>query len=112
MQKTSGFFSYTVPPSAPTLLTVTAMSSSTISVEWAAAQNDGGSPITGYTVEYRAQGNTGEFTAVSVDESTRSTLLSELAPFIMYDIRVRALNVIGQSDPSAARTAQTHPDGK
>ena len=81
-------------------------------MQWAAAQNDGGSPITGYTVEYRAQGTAGEFTAVSVDESTRSTLLSELAPFIVYDIRVRAVNAIGQSDPSATHTAQTHPDGK
>ena len=78
---------------------------------WSAAQSDGGSPITGYIAEYRAQGDMGTFTAVNLDEGARSAVLTELAPFVMYDVRVRAVNAIGSSDPSATLTARTHPDG-
>ena len=77
-------------------------------MEWAESTNDGGSPITGYVVEYREGSAT--FLSVSLDEDSRGMTLTDLSPFTTYDVRVRTMNIVGLSDPSGTLSTQTHPD--
>ncbi len=81
-------------------------------MEWTAPSDDGGSPVTGYAVDYRSQlSSDSMFTAVSVEEDTRAAVLFDLSPFVTYDVQVRAVNAVGSSRPSAILNAITHPDG-
>ena len=87
-------------------------SSTSITVQWAASTNDGGSPITGYVVEYRDTSELGsDFSMQSVGSGVLSTTLTALAPFTTYDVRVRGQNAVGPSDPSATVQGRTDPDG-
>ena len=89
-----------------------ATSSVSISVQWAASTNDGGSPITGYVVEYRVSSDMGsQFVMQSVGSGVLSTTLTGLVPFTTYDVRVRGENAVGPSDPSATLQRRTDPDG-
>lgn len=100
---------FPVPPSAPAILNAVATSTFSITVEWAESTNDGGSPITGYVVEYREGSE--PFVSINLDENSRGTTLTDLSPFTTYDVRVRTMNIVGFSDPSGTLTPQTHPDG-
>ena len=102
-----------VPPSAPTIGVVMATSSTSISVQWAASANDGGSPITGYVVEYRnTSDSASQFMMRSVGGDVFTTILVGLVPFTTYDVRVRGENIVGHSDPSATLQRRTDPDGE
>ena len=102
-----------VPPSAPTIGVVMATSSTSISVQWAASSNDGGSPITGYVVEYRnASDSVSQFVMRSVGSNILTTTVIGLAPFTTYDVRVRGENIVGRSDPSTTVQRRTDPDGE
>jgi uncharacterized delta-60 repeat protein len=87
-------------PSAPQNLVVTGATGTSISVDWQAPRRDGGSPVTGYTVQ-REGGTT------STTERT-SALLTDLAPGTEYTIVVRAINQMG-TGPSARVTGRTAP---
>ena len=88
-------------------------SSTSISVQWAASANDGGSPITGYVVEYRnTSDSTSQFMMRSVGGDVFTTILVGLVPFTTYDVRVRGENIVGHSDPSATIQRRTDPDGE
>ena len=101
-----------VPPSSPNLLFASATSPTTFSVQWAASTNDGGSPITSYVVEYRDSSlSSSPFQVSRVNSDISSTQLDGLAAFVNYEIRVRAENAVGLSDPSNALFGRTHPDG-
>ena len=90
-----------------------ATSSTSISVQWAASANDGGSPITGYVVEYRnTSDSSSQFMMRSVGGDIFTTTLVGLVPFITYDVRVRGENIVGHSDPSATLQRRTDPDGE
>jgi hypothetical protein len=85
-------------PTAPGKPVVVA-SSSTASVSWATA-NNGGSPITGYTVEmYSASAP--RWTAVATTTATSATLTG-LISGTTYIVRVRATNALGTSYPSGS----------
>ena len=102
-----------VPPSAPTIGVVMATSSTSISVQWAASTNDGGSPITGYVVEYRnASDSASQFVMRSVGRGVLTATVVGLAPFTTYDVRVRGENIVGRSDPSTTVQRRTDPDGE
>ena len=96
-------------PSAPTIVSVEAKSSTSISVQWNASKKDGGSPITGYVVEYSPTSNRSFETQV-VARDVFSMTLDGLTPSTEYDVRVRGENAVGRSDPSA--TLQTKTDGE
>ena len=103
------YHTHTLAPSAPTIVYVEATSSTSISVQWNASKKDGGSPITGYVVEYRPTSNPSFETQV-VARDVFSTTLDGLTPLTEYDVRVRGENAVGRSVPSA--TLQTKTDGK
>ena len=96
-------------PSAPTIVSVEATSSTSIFVQWKTSKKDGGSPITGYVVEYSPTSNPSFETQV-VARDIFSTYLDGLTPSTEYDVRVRGENAVGRSDPSA--TLQTKTDGE
>ena len=100
---------HTLVPSAPTIVSVEANSSTSISVQWNASKRDGGSPITGYMVEYSPTSNPSFETQV-VARDVFSVILDGLTPSTEYDVRVRGENAVGRSVPSA--TKRTKTDGE
>ena len=103
------YHTHTLAPSAPTIVYVEATSSTSISVQWNASKKDGGSPITGYVVEYRPTSNPSFETQV-VERDVFSVTLDGLTPSTEYDVRVRGENAVGRSVPSA--TKRTKTDGE
>ena len=102
---------HTLVPAAPTILAVEATSSTSISVKWAACTNDGGSPITGYVVEYYGGSDTAPQTQVFATD-VLSTTLNHLTPSTEYEVIVWVENAVGRSVPSATKTAKTNVDGE
>ena len=101
-----------VPPSSPVIVVSMVTSSTSVTVQWTASTNDGGSPITAYSIEYRDNTNTeAVFESQTVTADIRTIDLLTLRPFTTYGIRVRAVNLVGPSEPSSSRTLRTHPDG-
>ena len=85
---------------------VEATSSTSISVYWESSENDGGSPITRYVVEYSPTSNPSFETQV-IPRDIFSSSLDGLTPSTEYDVRVRGENAVGRSVPSAIKTAKT-----
>ena len=88
----------------PTAPSVTATSTTSLSVSWT-APDDGGSTITGYTLRYR-ESSTSNWTTVPGITSTSGSL-SSLEENTEYDVQVRATNSVGNSNYSPAATATT-----
>ena len=71
-----------------------------MSVVWTAPSNDGGTPIIGYTVQHRENGQTG-WTNISIESSTINPIsITSLTAGTTYDVRVFASNLAGNSPPS------------
>jgi hypothetical protein len=90
-----------VAPGAPTNVIARPATKSAL-VSWAAPDDDGESPITGYTVTPYVDGVAGD--PVTAGASATSTTVTGLANGTSYTFRVRAVNAIGTgaaSDPSA-----------
>ncbi len=97
-----GSGSDTQPPTAPTGLTATAISSSRIDLSWTAATDDVG--VSGYRI-FRGGVQVGTCTGTSYADSG-------LAPSTTYAYSVKAYDAAGNvSGPSAAASATTPPDG-
>ena len=92
----------TAPP-APTSLTSTA-SSNSVTLAWA-SQDDGGSPITDYVLEYKTSDET-EWTVYQdgVDDYT-SMMVTDLKNNVGYDFRIYAINSVGNSELSQVISA-------
>ena len=84
------------PSTAPTSVSVSEVTSSSITVQWGAVDcihHNG--DITGYTVRYGVQGNGSTQTVnVSGGEATQ-TIISGLTPSTNYSIEVAAVNSVG-----------------
>ncbi len=78
---------------------------SAIGLSWSAPASDGGSSVTDYIVEYQL--TTGGVWSVFADGTSNNTTatVTGLSNDTSYDFRVRAVNVIGQGNPSATVTA-------
>ncbi|MEW6044740.1 MAG: fibronectin type III domain-containing protein [Thermoproteota archaeon] len=90
-------------PSAPTGLTVTVASSSSLNLSWNAPSDDGGSPITGYQIQRNGTvlvANTGNNQTVYLDTG--------LLPQHQQTYRVAAWNGVGLGAFSANVTATTN----
>ncbi len=48
----------------------------------------------------------------SIVRELTESVITGLAPFLTYDVQVRAVNVIGSSLPSNTLSAVTHPAGE
>lgn len=88
-----------------------ATSSTSITVQWSASTDDGGSPLVNYVVEYRLSGET-EFSDIIADTDTLSMVITGLTPYGQYEVRVRGENLVGRGEPSASLQARTHPAGQ
>ena len=103
---------HTLVPAAPTILALEATSSISISVKWAACTNDGGSPITGYVVEYGVTDPVPHFETQVFASNVLSTTLDHLTASTEYKVRLRVENAVGRSDPSVTIRVTTKDDGE
>ena len=100
-------------PAAPVILAAEATSSTSIFVKWAAYANDGGSPITGYLVEYCTTSDpASSFETQVVAMDVLSMTLDGLTPSTEYKVRVRVENAVGYSDPSITKQTETKVNGE
>src|SRR2546427_1892997 len=89
-------------PNPPTGLATPFVSSSQISISWAAPFSDGGSPITGYKIERSADGGT-TWNIIAPNTGLPGTWYSNyhLLASTAYTYRVSAINSAGTSLPSS-----------
>ncbi len=87
-------------PNAPTLTPGKAQ----IAATWNPPADNGGSPITGYELQYREFGVTAWENASGIGANTTHTI-TELKNSTTYEVRVRAVNTPGTGDWSAIATA-------
>ena len=96
-------------PDAPGSVAATASGSGKLTVTWSAPTYDGGSPITGYRVEWKSGAE--EFDTsrqASVNNPLgRQHQISGLTDGVTYTVRVLAVNHHGDGDPSSETTATT-----
>ncbi|WP_320775822.1 glycoside hydrolase domain-containing protein [Streptomyces sp. CRN 30] len=83
-------------PAAPGTVSATP-SGSSVTVAWSAPEDDGGSKVTGYEVTL-----SGGRTVRIDDPDSRATTFTLLRTGASYTARVRAVNAVGTSAPSAA----------
>ncbi len=105
------YIKLSTPPDEVSSLTVTSVSASIIDLSWTAPTNDGGSPITGYTVDIRT---VTPQAYVRFDETTSTSYrVTGLNHSTQYRIVVRARNNRGSgisTSITATTTAATSPD--
>ena len=92
-------------PGTPNPPTVTAGGTDSITVQWTAPQDDGGSQIKIYAVQFTQVG-----ISTMVKEPGLSTTLTGLQANTDYSVQVAACNAVGMSAWSAAATVQTDPE--
>ncbi|WUV83572.1 glycoside hydrolase family 92 protein [Streptomyces sp. NBC_01476] len=93
-------------PAAPDAVSA-ASSGTSVTVTWSAPEDTGGSPVTGYEITLD-DGHQ----AVIHDPDSRSTAFTRLPAGRSYTARVRAVNAIGTSRPSAATAPVVTGGGK
>ena len=95
-------------PGQPSL-TVSATDAHTIALTWTAPA-DNGDPITGYAIEWSADGSVGSWTALdSLGATATSYDDTPLNPGTQRYYRIRAVNSTGQGSWSTARNTTTPP---
>ena len=100
------------PPPAPAAPTVEAAATdghTALSVSWQAPATNGGSPITGYAVEYRKQGAE-DWSDENVTITGLTAAITGVLPDTAYEVQVRAENADGWgawSEPGTGRTDAT-----
>lgn len=85
-----------------------------VTLTWKPPHSDGGSPVTGYNIEYRDSRRSSWTKAGSVDKDTTTWTQSKLLENTDYIFRVTAVNKKGESAPlEASETVKTQkPLGK
>ena len=102
-----------VVPGVPRLVDADSFGSSAISVHWWLPRTDGGSPITGYKVQWKEAGDSwtdaaavSEKPADSVNALAGRATVTGLTGGTLYTVRVIATNAVGDSQPSAEMVAR------
>jgi hypothetical protein len=93
-------------PSPPTGVTATA-GNTTAAVSWTAPTNNGGSPITSYTVTPNLFGNEGSSQLPSTTVTGTTATITGLTNGTAYTFTVTATSAIGTSQPSVQSNAVT-----
>lgn len=97
-------------PEAPTGATAAARNGAAL-ISWTAPTQDGGSPITGYTVKYRPASSTSPYTTIGCETTTMlACVVPSLTNSTAYTFVVEAVNAIGRSAQSTATSSVT-PQG-
>ena len=99
------------PPGTPTGLELTA-GDRHIDAEWTAPADDGGSAVSGYSLQHRV-GAAGEYTTVAVGNAATSAEITGLANGTRYRVRVAAVNAMGTgaySGQEILRAGSTLPE--
>lgn len=76
-----------------------------ITIRWKEPEDDGGSPITGYIIEYREESSTNWNKAGKVNDFTLTYTVNYLTEKTMYHFRVIAVNKIGKAPPLETKDA-------
>nr|XP_033798331.1 brother of CDO [Geotrypetes seraphini]XP_033798332.1 brother of CDO [Geotrypetes seraphini]XP_033798333.1 brother of CDO [Geotrypetes seraphini]XP_033798334.1 brother of CDO [Geotrypetes seraphini] len=99
------------PPEAPDRPTISTASETSVYVTWIPRGN-GGFPIQSFRVEYKKQKKAGDWMLATSDipPSRLSVEIEKLEKGTSYKFRVRALNILGESQPSAASKLYTVSD--
>ena len=99
-------------PGAPTSLVATASGSARIDLSWTAPANDGGSAITGYRIEWSADGSAA-WTELVANTANPITTHADtgLAASTSRHYRVSAINIHGAGAPSNVDDATTDAAG-
>jgi Fibronectin type III domain/Immunoglobulin I-set domain len=87
-------------PNPPTDAEVFDWTETTLSVKWKAPDSDGGSPITGYLVEYKEKAASTWKSFFEPDAKKLSASIPELRTGAAYVVRIKARNIEGDSEPS------------
>nr|XP_060626753.1 brother of CDO isoform X2 [Anolis sagrei ordinatus] len=91
------------PPEAPDRPTISMASETSVYVTWIPRGN-GGFPIQSFRVEYKKLKKLGDWVLATSDipPSRLSVEITGLEKGVSYKFRVRALNILGESEPSTA----------
>ncbi len=92
-------------PNPPTGLAATSTSPTGISLSWTAPQNNGGSAIIGYKIEYRIGSGAYAVLVANTGTSTTTFLSTGLTAGTTYTYRVSAINSLGTGNPSNEASA-------
>lgn len=87
-------------PNAPKNPEVVDWTETAITIQWQAPDSDGGSPITGYVVEYKEKAASQWKSFLESDPKKLQAVLPDLRTGGIYVARVRARNIEGDSEPS------------
>ena len=98
----------TATPGAPTNLTAISVSDTQIDLSWDAPSEDGGDAITGYDLEYSADGNE-PWTDLTTSVTTTSFDDTGLTIGNTRHYRVAAINAVGTGDYSEEASATASP---
>ena len=99
------------PPGQPQNLRARATGPTSITLNWEAPASDGGSPITGYTIQRRVPPDGMWIPIPSTTAPTATTFKDTgLDPATAYGYQVRAINRAGPGDWSFETRTGTHPD--
>lgn len=95
----------TVTPTSPSVPTAPRLSTvntgyNYLAAYWSTPVSDGGSPITGYAVEYSTNGGGSWVRGATLASTSRSAMLTGLAGGTAHSVRVVALNSVGWSPGS------------
>lgn len=97
-------------PSAPEKLHYTDRGKTTITLAWQPPRTDGGSPIRGYYVEkMRSDSNEFDVANRKIFSECCGTI-ENLSENQEYQFRVKAVNEVGDGEPSKAITAKIQDD--
>lgn len=97
-------------PSAPEKLRYTNRSKNTITLTWQPPHSDGGSPIIGYYVE-KMRSDSNEFEVANRKVFTECCgTIENLSEDQEYQFRVKAVNEVGDGEPSKSITVTIQED--
>lgn len=82
-----------LPPSSPQNLTTDTSTANSITITWNTPADDGGSPITGYTINYK-RSTEPTWSTITTDATTYIYILNDLTEGL-YDIQINAQNDSG-----------------
>ncbi|KAJ8319890.1 hypothetical protein KUTeg_001477 [Tegillarca granosa] len=71
-----------------------------VTLQWKKPRYDGGSGIIGYILQQK-DGKSGTWTKIKdIDKNTFNTRVKDLVPGKEYSFRIKAVNAVGESEPT------------